>query len=526
MASRRLFDGAQVELGILPIVGAAAPPSGITGTASGTISFTGAATGTVVTPGAWEVAGASYGGVSFSVAGQDSQPNGVAFSADGTKMYITGFSNQRLYQYSLSTAWDASTASYSGTSFSVAAQEPFPLDLAFSADGTKMYVIGRVVGEVHQYSLSTAWDIGSASYGGISFNVSGQEGNPNALAFSADGTRMYVLGISTDAVYQYSLSTAWDVSSASYGGVSFSVAGQEGLPFALAFKPDGSRMYVVGGANDTVYQYSLSTAWHVSSAAYGGFSFSVAAQETEPTGLAFKPDGSRMYIVGNTTDTVYQYDLGATTINGTASGTLPLTGAATGAVVVSGTTAGTLPLSGTTAGKVNVSGLASGSIPLLGSATGTITTLGAVNGSAAGTISLVGTASAVVLVSGTVGGTLPLDGSATGRVAVSGVASGTIPLGGSGVTSVLIRGSSAGSLSLAGSATGVVGSVGISGTAAGTLGLSGSSAGIVSEITLGDIPISEAIEIIFNSEILPGLTLREAVLEARKTSKLALALSL
>jgi hypothetical protein len=35
MASRRLFDGAQIELGILPIVGAGAPPGGgMVGTAA------------------------------------------------------------------------------------------------------------------------------------------------------------------------------------------------------------------------------------------------------------------------------------------------------------------------------------------------------------------------------------------------------------------------------------------------------------------------------------------------------------
>ncbi|MFN8995332.1 MAG: hypothetical protein ACK5X3_16930, partial [Pseudomonadota bacterium] len=59
----------------------------------------------------------------------------------------------------------------------------------------------------------------------------------------------------------------------------------------------------------------------------------------------------------------------------------------------------------------------------------------------------------------------------------------------------------------------------------GVISLSGSSVGTVFT-TLGNIPIDEAIEIIFNSEIAPGLTLRQAVLDARKTSKLALALSL
>ena len=291
------------------------------------------ATGTVTLPaiiGAWSVAGASYGGVSRAVNDVPIIPADVTFSADGTKMYIVGTVDDGydaiVQQYSLSTAWNINSASptaYFETSF----QDLYPTDVAFSADGTKMYVVGSGTSKVYQYSLSTAWNISSASYGGVlSFSVAGQEAQPNALAFSVDGTKMYVAGVGNDTIYQYSLSTAWNVSSASFGGVSFSVAGQEAQPNALAFKPDGSRMYVVGSAADTIYQYSLSTAWNVSSASYDGVSFSVGAQESSPTGLAFKPDGLRMYVVGGAATTVYQYDL---SFNGTA--TIAVSGPVVGA---------------------------------------------------------------------------------------------------------------------------------------------------------------------------------------------------
>ena len=38
---------------------------------------------------------------------------------------------------------------------------------------------------------------------------------------------MYVVGSSLDTVYQYALSTAWDVSTASYDSVSLSVSSQD-----------------------------------------------------------------------------------------------------------------------------------------------------------------------------------------------------------------------------------------------------------------------------------------------------------
>ncbi len=44
-----------------------------------------------------------------------------------------------------------------------------------------------------------------------------------------------------------------------YSGNSFSVASQETSPQALAFNSDGTKFFVVGSANDTIYEYTLST---------------------------------------------------------------------------------------------------------------------------------------------------------------------------------------------------------------------------------------------------------------------------
>jgi hypothetical protein len=71
-------------------------------------------------------------------------------------------------------------------------------------------------------------------------------------------------------------------------------------------------MYVVGATNDTVYQYSLSTAWDVSTASYASKSVGVGSQDTIPAGLAFSATGSAMYVVGTENDTVYQYNITGT----------------------------------------------------------------------------------------------------------------------------------------------------------------------------------------------------------------------
>ncbi|MDP2654944.1 MAG: DUF2341 domain-containing protein, partial [bacterium] len=225
------------------------------------------------------------------------------------------------YQVTIGSNWYVSTAtvSYDSKSFNVGAQETNPLGLFFKPDGTKMYVVGVGTDDVEQYSLSTAWDVSTASYDSKSFDVNAQETDPAGLFFKPDGTKMYVVGINTYDVEQYSLSTAWDVSTASYDSKSFDVNAQEIRPTGLFFKPDGTKMYVVGFNTDDVEQYSLSTAWDVSTASYDNANFRVATQEASPYGLFFKPDGTKMYVVGVDTDDVEQYSLAANSSNATTS---------------------------------------------------------------------------------------------------------------------------------------------------------------------------------------------------------------
>jgi sugar lactone lactonase YvrE len=254
---------------------------------------------------AWDVSTASYDSKSFSVTTQETTPTGLFFKDDGTKFYIVGTTNDTVYQYSCSTAWDVSTASYDSKSFSVGTQETSPGGLFFKSDGTKFYIIGNTNDTVLEYSLLTPWDV-STAYAAY-FYVGGQDGSPQDLTFKTDGTKFYIVGATNDTVYQYSCSTAWDVSTASYDSKSFSVTTQETNPTGLFFKSDGTKFYIIGNTNDTVYQYSCSTAWDISTASYDSKSFSVVTQDNAPTGIFFKDDGTKFYIVGNTNDTVYQY---------------------------------------------------------------------------------------------------------------------------------------------------------------------------------------------------------------------------
>lgn len=258
----------------------------------------------------YDLGSAVYDGVSFSVSAQETSSRSVFFKPDGTKVYTMGVAGDDVNEYGLGTAWDITTASYT-QSFSVSSQEISPSGLFFKSDGTKMYVVGEVSDSVNEYTLSTAWDISTATYTQL-FVLSGQDLEPLFLFFKPDGLKMYVSGNVGNNILEYNLSTAWDVSSLSFLQ-SFNVTAQDTVPAGIFFKPDGTIMYMVGAAGIDVNEYTLTTGWDISTASYLRNFPIASAQETSPYGISLKTDGTKMYIIGNTSDTIFQYSISSYT---------------------------------------------------------------------------------------------------------------------------------------------------------------------------------------------------------------------
>jgi len=243
------------------------------------------------------------------VSGEDTTPTGLFFKPDGTKMYITGSTNDTIFEYDLSTAWDVSTAVYNSKFFDISGEDLIPKGLFFKPDGAKMYIIGATNFMVFEYDLSTAWDVSTAVYNSKFKLVSSEDGLPLGLFFKPDGTKMYITGDANDTAFEYDLSTPWDVSSAVYNSKFKLVSGEDAVPNDIFFKPDGTKMYIVGDSSDKIFEYDLSTPWDVSSAVYNSKFKLVSSEDTIPIGLFFKPDGTKIYITGNSNDTVFEYDL-------------------------------------------------------------------------------------------------------------------------------------------------------------------------------------------------------------------------
>ena len=260
--------------------------------------------------GTFDVSTATYTGVTFGVSGQDQAPKGVAFSNNGARMFVIGSQNEAIYEYTLSTPFKLSTATYNGNTEILLLPNTFPTGMAFSNDGTKMFVAGDEADNIHEYTLSTPFDVSTASHVD-SLHVYAQEEKPQGVAFSNDGAKMFVVGNDGQEINEYTLTTPFDLTAPPFANFTFSVSGQDTEPEGMAFSNDGAKMFVVGNFGNAIYEYTLTTPFDLSTASHAGpeEKFSVAGQDENPSGMAFSNDGAKMFVVGNADNDINEYTL-------------------------------------------------------------------------------------------------------------------------------------------------------------------------------------------------------------------------
>ena len=207
-------------------------------------------------------------GTGFDVSDQGTNASSVAFNNDGTKMFVVDKAHEEINVYTLTTGFDLSTATFNdingdGTGFDVSGKESNPQGIAFNNDGTKMFVVGTSGDDVNEYTLSVGFDLTSTVTFVDDFDISGQDNRPRGMAFNNDGTKMYVLGYSGEDVNVYTLSTGFDLTSTVTFVDSFDVSNEDDGPVDIAFNNTGSKMFVVGLNDDEINSYSLSCGFKV-----------------------------------------------------------------------------------------------------------------------------------------------------------------------------------------------------------------------------------------------------------------------
>jgi hypothetical protein len=264
--------------------------------------------------------------------------NSVAFNNDGTKMYgiinaQNAGQNPAVYEFSLSTAYDVSTASYT-TWINVQPNTgnrglKSHVSLQFSPNGQYMYVNSSPYDHLSVYTLSTAWDISTASH---TRNVAttgfstGYGGFVTSNGIIWKGALGNVQDLTFQTINDYSLSS---VGSAQY------ISGAFGSfnPETLVANADATKIFIhtgnTGSGSEGWVEYTRSSS--------GAISTSDTLTQTnvwnhglsyDPKAGQFSVDGTKMIIatdvtggkgarVFSTTGTILSYGTSETWVNGT-----------------------------------------------------------------------------------------------------------------------------------------------------------------------------------------------------------------
>jgi len=207
-------------------------------------------------------------GLNFSVASQDTQPNGV--TTDGTNFYVVGSQNNKIYKYNSSgvLTWQVTTTS----------QGSNPTGITWM--GSYLWVL--LGSSAYKYRASTG------VYVGPSIFMGSQDSSP--VGITNDGTYFWMVGAANKKVYKYN-------TSGTYQSVSFSVASQTSAPEDITW--DGTYFYVLD-AYQKVYKYNAS-------GVYQGVAFKSSAN-TAPRGIVSKGGGdTSFFITGRTAQSVSEY---------------------------------------------------------------------------------------------------------------------------------------------------------------------------------------------------------------------------
>ena len=241
---------------------------------------------------------------------------GLFFKSDGTKMYTLGGSRGRsIREWSLSTAWDLSTLNTStyveeNLTTETGGLGDYWSGLTFSGDGTKFYSHDYYFDRIYQFDLSTAWDLSTFSYNDRSWDFSTIESSPRGISINADGTKLYMSGQGADILQRFTMSTAYDITTLST--TTTEASSWFTKADGLFVKPDGTQVFVVDYSSDKCYQWDLSTAHDITgiTSSNADSELSLSSRDGSVTMMYISPDGDHVYFAGNDgTNPILQYSL-------------------------------------------------------------------------------------------------------------------------------------------------------------------------------------------------------------------------
>ena len=221
--------------------------------------------------GAWT--DTQYNGIMRQPSSGISDHHGFDISPNGDYQVRVG--DRSMISQSPTTAYDISSASSNGTDFhSGSLGGKYAYSVTYGDSGNSIFV--GISNQVYKFDLPYAYYwTGSSISGGLSqsYNVTNSSalgsGQVWAVQFNDDGTKMFTnLNSNPQNIYEHELTTAWDLTTASYSGNSYATGMSSSDMRAFAMSKDGVYIYTTDGAGGStlLHRHEMSTPFDITTA--------------------------------------------------------------------------------------------------------------------------------------------------------------------------------------------------------------------------------------------------------------------
>lgn len=247
------------------------------------------------------ITGFGYSEKYLDISHETENARATFWKPDGSMVFITGRYTDNVAAYSLSEPWQINTAEFDH-------QMDFPGEfqhgLYLREDGQMMWVFDRT--SIWEFTLSTPWDVTSRSEG-INHDLSHFAQRGHDIDFKPDGSILFIDDRNAGAVFEYSLSTPWDVATGTLT-YTLDISDQQKEVRGIEFLDQGSVMMLMDTRRREVLQYDLTEAYNIRTATFTA-PFDVSEQTSQGRGLSFNANETIMYVTGRDEERVFQYEL-------------------------------------------------------------------------------------------------------------------------------------------------------------------------------------------------------------------------
>ena len=270
------------------------------------------------TEGAFTISGATFKTqINWTTAIGVVRSNGFDFhfAADGSKFYVASVTDDSIHQYGMSVAWDIDTLSYEKSFNTNPDGITQPVSIAIKPDGTVAFILDNFSdARLYEYTLGTPFDIGTATYTGnyISLEDDFNLANPRCVRVSDDGAYIYVSEVGNQGVVTRLLGTSpWTLAPGSvptFGVQTVDFGALASIPSPLdAFDVTSDGRNLVMASTTALYQFSMSTPFDLTTAVYDSISVAPAGADFER--IIIRRTGSESIFADFNEEIIQDYNL-------------------------------------------------------------------------------------------------------------------------------------------------------------------------------------------------------------------------